>query len=405
MRIIYFHQHFTLPQGAAGTRSYKMARQLLNRGHNVTMVCGSYGLGETGLPQPFNRGFRRGIVDGIDIIEFDLSYDNADGYLKRTITFLKYAVKSSILVFTEQYDVIFATTTPLTAGIPGIIASLVLRKPFVFEVRDLWPELPKAMGIIHSPFTYWSMKILEWVSYKSADRLIGLSPGIIEGITRHSIPHNRVLLIPNFCDFDIFDEAVVPWRPESINSKDFLAIFAGTHGVANGLDALLDVSIELLKRGRHDIKILLIGQGKLKPQLQDRVKRDKISNIVFHDPVSKFRLAGLMAASDIGLQILSNVPAFYFGTSPNKFFDYISSGLPVINNYPGWIAEIIEQNNCGYVVSPEDVNSFADALIHAADNRESLHLKSCGAINMAKSKFDGRLLSDKWVDWVTGEFI
>ena len=134
MKVLYFHQHFTTPKGSAGIRSYEMARRLISRGHQVTMVCGSYGGGQTGLAQPFVNGKRRGFVDGIDIVEFDLAYSNADGFIKRTATFVKFAFRSIGLVFLEQYDVLFATTTPLTAGIPGIFSRWLRRKPFVFEV-------------------------------------------------------------------------------------------------------------------------------------------------------------------------------------------------------------------------------------------------------------------------------
>ncbi|MFO0490560.1 MAG: glycosyltransferase family 4 protein, partial [Curvibacter sp.] len=349
-----------------------MARRLLARGHQVTMVCGSYGGGETGLPQPFKRGSRRGQVDGIDIIEFDLSYSNNDGFLKRTLTFLKFAARSIGLVFSERYDLVFATTTPLTAGIPGIFARWLRGKPFVFEVRDLWPELPKAMGVIRNPVVLWAMSALEWASYRSAQRLVGLSPGIVEGIVRRGAPAERVTMVPNGCDLGLFGGSPVPWRPPSVSPYDLMAVFAGTHGMANGLDAVLDAAAELKRRGRSDIKLLLIGQGRLKPVLQARVQREGLDCVVFHDPVNKVRLAGLMAATDLGLQILANVPAFYYGTSPNKFFDYIAAGLPVLNNYPGWLAELIKRERCGFAVPPDSPAAFANALEQAAADRVGL---------------------------------
>ena len=104
----------------------------------------------------------------------------------------------------------------------------------------------------------------------------------------------------------------------------------------------------------------------------DRAISEDLDNIVFHDPVSKLDLAGLMASVDVGLQVLANVPAFYFGTSPNKFFDYISAGLSVINNYPGWLADMILKNNCGFVVPPENPKKFADALEIAALEKPKL---------------------------------
>ena len=402
MRVIYFHQHFSTPKGSAGIRSYEMARRLLARGHQVTMVCGSYGGGETGLSQPFVGGKRRCTVDGIDIIEFDLAYSNTDGFVKRGMTFVKFALRSIGLAFTEQYDVLFATTTPLTAGIPGIFARWLRGKPFVLEVRDLWPELPRAMGVIRNPLVLWAMGVLEWTSYRSAHRLVGLSPGIVEGIAHRGVLRERIASVPNGCDLGIFAGAVQSWRPPQVRATDLMSVFAGTHGIANGLDAVLNAAAELKRRGRHDIKLVLIGQGKLKASLQARSAHEGLENVVFLDPVNKAKLAGLMAAADLGLQILANVPAFYYGTSPNKFFDYIAAGLPVLNNYPGWLAEMITENRCGFTVPPDNPVAFADALEQAAIDRDALKAMGQRGFALAETQFDRIKLADRWVDWVTG---
>lgn len=401
MKVLYFHQHFSTPKGSTGIRSYEMARRLVACGHQVTMVCGSYGGGESGLTIPFAQGHRRGVVDGIEIIEFDLAYSNSDGFVKRGMTFLKFALRSAGLTFTEQYDVVFATTTPLTAGVPGILAHWLRRKPFVFEVRDLWPELPKAMGVIRNPLVLWAMAVLEWVSYRSAHRLIGLSPGIVDGIVKRGVSRDRIALIPNGCDLGIFGALTEPWRPEGIGKNDLMAVFAGTHGVANGLDAVLDAAVELKRRQRDDIKLVLIGEGRLKPALQQRAKTEGLDNVIFHAPVNKERLSGLMAGTDVGMQILANVPAFYYGTSPNKFFDYIAAGLPVLNNYPGWLAEMIRQHECGFAVPPDDPVAFADALEQAASDRKALKAMGQRGHTLAETDFSRDLLADRFVTWVT----
>ncbi|MBH2000891.1 MAG: glycosyltransferase family 4 protein [Moraxellaceae bacterium] len=402
MKILYFHQHFSTPKGSAGIRSYAMAQSLIRNGHQVTMVCGSFGAGQTGLTQPFSKGMRRGMVDGIDIIEFELPYSNALSFLKRILIFLSFAFKSIKVAFTEQYDLVFATTTPLTAGIPGIFAKWFRRKPFVFEVRDLWPELPKAMGVIKNPIVLWMMSVLEWTSYHSADRLVGLSPGIVDGIIKRGISPEKVASIPNGCDLDIFASEHQPWRPEGVQPTDLMAIFTGTHGLANGLNAVLDAAVELKNRQRIDIKLVLVGDGMQKKILLERASELKLNNIIFHEPVNKNKLAGLMASADIGLQILANIPAFYYGTSPNKFFDYIAAGLPVLNNYPGWLAELIIKEQCGFAVPPEDAKAFADALEQAADNREQLKQMGINGQRVAQEQFNRFDLSQKFSDWVTG---
>jgi glycosyltransferase involved in cell wall biosynthesis len=365
------------------------------------MVCGSYAQGKTGLTGPFDRGRRRGTVDGIDVIEFDLNYGNEMGFLARLGVFAKFALGSVGIALREPADVVFATTTPLTAGIPGIAARLLSRRPFVFEVRDLWPELPKAMGIVRNPLVLGLMSALEWASYRAAHRLIGLSPGIVEGIARRGVPKDRIALVPNGCDLDIFAASADAWRPEGVRDDQLLAVFSGTHGQANGLDAVLDAAAVLKARGRDDIRIALIGQGREKPGLVARAARDGLDDVLFLDPVPKTRLGGLLAGADIGLQCLRNVPAFYYGTSPNKFFDYIAAGLPVLNNYPGWLAGLIEQHECGYAVPPDDAGAFADALIRAAEDRGALARKGERALKLAQDQFARANLSRDWVDWVT----
>lgn len=343
---------------------------------------------------------RRGTVDGIDVIEYDLAYSNTDGFLKRTITFLRYAMRCIGLVFSESTDLVFATTTPLTAGIPGIATRLFTRKQFIFEVRDLWPELPKAMGVIRNPLVLWAMSFLEWASYRSAHRLIGLAPGIARGIEKRGIDPHRITVIPNGCDLEIFSGSVTPWRPTGVEPDDLLAIFTGTHGVANGLDAVLDAAKELKALGQSHIKLALVGNGKMKPSLQARALAEDLQNVIFIDPVDKARLAGLMASADVGMQILANVPAFYFGTSPNKFFDYIAAGLPVLKNYPGWLADLITENDCGFAVPPDDPKAFADALMQASSDRDALARMGRNSRALAQSTFSRDMLGARFVDWL-----
>jgi glycosyltransferase involved in cell wall biosynthesis len=374
-----------------------MARALIRSGHAVTMVCGSYLQGTTGLTTPFLNGRRRGVVDGIDVIEFELKYNNSMGFVQRIAVFLKFALDSISVALREKSDVVFATTTPLTAGIPGIFAHLLRRKPFVFEVRDLWPELPRAMGVISNPTLLWLMSWLEWASYRSADRLIGLSPGIVDGIAARGVNRALISLVPNGCDLSLFDTAERAWRPDGILPNQLLAVYTGTHGDANGLDSVLHAASELMIRRRDDIRIVLVGEGREKPALKQRALQENLSNVLFLDPVPKTQLSGLMRGADIGLQTLRNVPAFYYGTSPNKFFDYIAAGLPVLTNYPGWLAEIIDENACGYAVPPDDPIAFADALIDAANDRAKLKQKGERSLALARNRFAREELAKEWV--------
>ena len=402
MKLLYLHQHFTTRQGSTGTRSYEMARAMIAAGHEVHIVCGSFQVACSGLTDEYSNGVRKGYVDGIYVTEFEIPYSNGDGFATRVKAFLLYAWRSTKLALTEPYDVVLATSTPLTAGIPGIVAKLLRRKTFVFEVRDLWPELPKAMGVITNPIILTLMSALEWVSYRCADACIGLSPGIVQGIKARSAPDKDVALIPNGCDIDLFGTPTLSSEVplEGYENGKFTAIFSGAHGKANGLDALIDTAKILQIRGRLDIRILFVGEGGDKDRLTEKAKALGIANCQFESMIPKTELAQLLKTVDVGLMVLANVPAFYFGTSPNKFFDYIAAGLPVINNYPGWVASIVEEENMGIVVPPEDPELFADALCRLADDSALKNSMGMNARLCAEKRFGRMELAAQFVDFI-----
>ena len=234
MRVLYFHQHFCTPKGSSGTRSYEFARALIDRGHEVTMVCGMSAHGGLDLPVDPRRGGARGLIDGIDVIALPLAYSNQDSVFRRCLTFAKFAVRSVRVALTEKCDLVFGTSTPLTTAVPGIVARWLRRKPFVFEVRDLWPELPKALGM-KNPLLLGGMSVLEWTAYHSCHAAVGLSPGIVEGIKKRSSENLPVAMIPNGCDLEVFHPSL---RGEldlpGIEDDHFVAGFTGAHGIANG---------------------------------------------------------------------------------------------------------------------------------------------------------------------------
>jgi glycosyltransferase involved in cell wall biosynthesis len=394
MRILYFHQHFTTPKGSSGTRSYEFSKELIRAGHQVTLVCGSSDSAVTGLKKKFRSGYRTGIVDGINIIELELLYSNSQGFIKRSILFLKYSLYGVKISMRLNYDVVFGTSTPLTASIPGIVSKLLRSKRFIFEVRDLWPELPKAMGVITNPLILSAMDILETLSYKFADRCVALAPGIANGIKR-KYPLKKVAIIPNGSD------RFIAGKNYQKKSNKCIAAFTGAHGQANGLNAVLDVAYLLKQGGIADVEFHFIGDGKMKPSLIQRALNEDLDNCIFLDPMPKHKLFQyLHDQADIGLMVLENIPAFYNGTSPNKFFDYISLGLPVLNNYPGWLANMIESHHCGIAVPPGDPEAFAVAIIRIKNNLNENKIMSENGIKLARGKFDRALLASEFIDFI-----
>jgi glycosyltransferase involved in cell wall biosynthesis len=276
-------------------------------------------------------------------------------------------------------------------------------------VRDLWPELPKAMGVIKNKFILYLLGTLEKLAYRNAVACVGLSPGIVDGIKKH-LPVNYtkpVRCIPNGCDLDLFkpveSKSILSIYPElvqkGLKSTDFIAVFSGTYGLANGLQALLDVGQELDRRGVDDIKLVMIGDGNQKAKLLQFKEAHAIKSCIFMDSLSKTRLAEILPHADLGLQILLNVPAFYFGTSPNKFFDYAAAGIPILINYPGWLANFVQEHEIGLYIEPDNAKIFADRIVEFAglSDTERARMGNKSRI-VAKEFFDREKLASQAVD-------
>jgi glycosyltransferase involved in cell wall biosynthesis len=248
------------------------------------------------------------------------------------------------------------------------------------------------MGVITNPLVLWGMGVLETLAYRTADACVGLAPGIVDGI-RRKVPNKRVVMIPNGSDLE--GSAVSEERPGKLR-----CIFAGAHGIANGLDAVLDAAAELKRRNDDSIAFVFVGAGMLKAALKRRALEQKLDNCEFLDPMPKHVLHRLQTQMDVGLMILRDVPAFYNGTSPNKFFDYLACGLPVLINYPGWLAQLVSQQKCGISVAPRDAGAFADALqslARSADQRREMGRRSRA---LAEGVFSRDLLGRQFVDFL-----
>jgi len=391
MHVLYIHQHFSTPKGCGGTRSYEMAKALIAAGHTVTMVCGANQLSNTGIDTEYVKGIRRGEFEGIQIVEVCVPYSNYDGFFARSLKFFKFALKTVSVVAHAPCDLVYATSTPLTVAIPALFAKWFKKKKMIFEVRDLWPELPKAMGVVKNPILLWLLDKLETLAYRNADHCVGLSPGMCEGINKKLPEDRQAMLIPNGCDIDFFqsgkkDRALL--ERYGIADEDFVVVFSGAHGMANGLNAVLEAAKVVMDSGNASIKFLFIGDGKLKPDLQKQAKALQLSNCIFVDPIPKEQLKNILRTVDAGLMVLKNISAFYYGTSPNKFFDYLSCGLPILTNYPGWVADLVAKHHCGVAVKPDDSNAFAQAIIALSNMQEDERIEQGNnALLLAEQSF------------------
>jgi len=396
MKILYIHQHFLTPMEAGGTRSYSMAKHLVQKGHEVIMLTANRSHNNWHLIEKKD-------VDGIQVIYVKNPYSNYMSFSVRIISFIRFMILSTVISMRlRNIDLVFVTSTPLTVGIPGMVIKKLRKIPFVFEVRDLWPELAISMGIIKNRLAIAVLKWFERKIYATSDAIIALAPGIRQKIAIEHYPINKISLIPNGSDINIFHTKVAKAREKlNIGNDDFILIYTGAHGIANGLQWVIDIAIESQRRHINELKFVLIGDGNTKPDLVAQQKKYKLTNVIFIDPVPKQELAKYIQEADMGMQILANFKSFYYGTSPNKFFDYLAAGKPVLNNYPGWVSDLICEYKCGLSVSPIYQEDFFQKISKVLSNRDILLEMEQNAFRLAQEKFDRDILTDQFETTLT----
>ena len=319
------------------------------------------------------------------------------------MSFVFYSVYATKEIFSlKKIDIIFATSTPLTVAIPAIIAKIFRKIPYVFEVRDLWPDFPIQMNIIRSKFVQKMLFLLEYISYRCATGLVALAPGTKNEIIRKSSRNPAdVIMIPNGCDTEYLSNMGRVARKEiAIPNEKVVFAYAGTHGKANGLIAVVNSAEVLQQRGNTDIHFLLMGEGREKKSLQELAGSKNLSNITFSGLYDKTKYNEILSEIDIGMQILMNVEAFYYGSSPNKFFDYLAAGKPVLVNYPGWMSELVTEHGCGISVVPDNPEAFADGAELLASHKNEFQKMGANARSLAEKEFAQSKILPRLVEFV-----
>jgi glycosyltransferase involved in cell wall biosynthesis len=395
MNIVYVHQHFSTTRGHTGTRSYDFARYLVERGHRVTVVAGVYGASDL-AEMALERVVTRRTVDGIDLRIVNIRHDNRQPFWRRIAAFLAFMLVSTVEVLrVRDADVVFATSTPLTAGFPGAIAWWLRRVPFVFEVRDIWPETAVEVGALRNHVLIWAAGLAERAFYRAASRIVVISQRMAERLRARLGPAaDKVVVIPLGSDCAMFDAAApdTAWRRTHGLEGKFVAVYAGAHGRVNALGWVLKAAA--LLRDDPAIRIVLIGQGALKASLMAQARQDGLDNVLWLDPLPKKALAGVLKACDLGLMTLENLSIFDTAC-PNKFMDYLAAGLPVLVNFDGEAGWVCRREGCGFVVPPEDVKSMAGAIRDLAADPARCREMARRAQALAASRFDRRRLVEQ----------
>lgn len=389
MNILYIHQYFVTPQEPGGTRSYWLAQELIKNGHKVTMLTSS---------SKFSEDIKVVQVDGIEVVYIKEDYDQNMSVSRRLKAFLKFMYKSSVLGLKQKdIDLVIATSTPLTIGIPALILKWFKNKPFVFEVRDLWPEVPIQMGAIKNSWTIKTTRLLEKTIYKNASRVIALSPGMQDGVVKY-IPKEKTSMIPNMAKMDEFwprgknDQLM---EKLGLKKDSFKIVHFGSLGLANGAHSIIE-SAKLLKN-REDIEFLFVGGGSTENDLVEEVEKNNLKNVKFLGKFPMSDVSEIVNFSDVSVISFLDLPILYTN-SPNKLFDSLSAGKPIIVNSAGWTKDIAEKSHCGYYVNPNRPEELVQKVLYLKDNPDVVNEMGQNARKLAETVYDKSILCKKFVE-------
>lgn len=380
MNLLLIHQAFVSPKdGAGGTRHYELGQHVIESGHSVTVVASSlnYLTGKALDTDTKGRLFSKQDVDGILVLRAYTYPTLHKSFLWRVVSFLSFMVTSLLTALRSgPADVVMGTSPPIFQAVSASIVAKLRRKPFLLEVRDLWPEFAVDMGVLKNPALIRLAHRVERYLYRSATHILVNSPAYRDYLIKKGVPQKKISLISNGVEPDMFDPAAqgTQLRERWNLSGQFVATYAGALGLANDIPTILRAAQRL--REHSQITFLLVGDGKERPSLESQAKEMGLTNVLFTGSLPKSEMSDVLAASDVCLATLQNIPMFKT-TYPNKVFDYMAAGRPTILAIDGVIREVIEDAQGGIYVTPGNDEELADAVRALNENRD--RAKSMGA--------------------------
>jgi glycosyltransferase involved in cell wall biosynthesis len=385
MRIVYLHQYFITPQMAGGSRSYEMARRLVAAGHEVHMVTSDQAGAGTGR-------WTQSIEAGIQVHWADVPYRNDMPYRDRIAAFLRFAWMATTKARQLRGDVVFATSTPLTIAIPAVRAARHCRIPMVFEVRDLWPAVPIAIGALSNPVLKWAARRLERYAYANASRIVALAPGMRDEIIATGVPADRVTVIPNGSDLDIFSG--MQGSPDPRSTHEWLGdrplvVFTGTFGLVNGMDYLVRIAAATA-RTDPEVRFVAVGDGREFPRTMELARELGVldSNLFLMGKLPKLETAAWVRVADMTIALFTGPEIVWRDAVQNKFFDSLAAGTPVANNFAGWQARVAEEAGAGIILSATNTDAASADLVHRLRDDAWLRRAGEAARTLAVTRFN-----------------
>lgn len=388
MHILLIHQAFAALDEPGGTRHHEFARFIAGQHHRVSIVASpiSYltGFKEQSLPKTED-------MDGLIHIHRTYTYPALHkSFLHRLFSFFSFMFSSFFkALLIRNVDLVWGTTPPIFQSFTAWLVARLKGVPFLLEVRDLWPEFAIAVGVLKNPLlirlSYWLEKFL----YQHADRIIVNSPGFIEHVAKKGGKHIEV--IPNGADIrqiEVLDQTEA--RRKFGWPEKFTVLYAGAHGLSNDLGVILQAA-DLLKSNK-DVIFRFVGDGKEKPNLMNLAEEMHLSNVKFIDPVPKTNIQQTLAAADTCVAILKPVE-MYKTTYPNKVFDYMAAGKPVILAIDGVIREVVEDARCGIFCTPGDPRKISEAVMLLFNNQIKARVMGINGRAYLEKHFDRKKIA------------
>ena len=406
MKILLIHQYFLEKGDGGGSRFNEMTQVWASQGHEITVLAGMvhYATGEK--PLKYKDKFisiENSFYENVDVVRCHVSESyntNFSGRLWAYFSVVFSSIYAGLFKINGKYDVILVTSPPLFVGITAFVLSKIKGLPFVFEIRDLWPESAIDTGVLKNKtiikFAFW----FEQFIYKKATLINVLTPAFRDKlINEKKVPKEKVIFIPNAADFSLAEEIDTEFDAEKFKKElqledKFVITYVGAHGVANHLIQLIDAAEKLQNT---NIVFQLIGSGMRKEFLQKEVIKRSLSNVIFRKPVPKSEVFKYILASDVGTSVLKNVETFKTIYS-NKTFDYMSCKKPVLMVINGVSRELIESAKCGFYAQPEDPLCIANRAIEMSNlDEKDLNQMGLNGYNYARENFDRIKLSKKYI--------
>lgn len=390
MHILLIHQAFAALDEPGGTRHHELARYLAGRGHQVTVIASPVSY-LTGTAAAGGRGPEK--EPGVTILRAYTYAALHRSFVHRVFSFVSFMAASFITgLRVRKVDLVWGTSPPIFQGVTAWALARLKGVPFLFEVRDLWPAFAIGVGVLRHPLLIRLSEWLERFLYRHADRVLVNSPGFVEHVTARGA--GQVTLVPNGADPRMFDPQAdgAEFRRQHGLEGKFVALYAGAHGMSNDLGVVLEAAQRLVDR--PEIAIALLGDGKEKPALLARAAGLGLSNVHFLPPVPKEGMCQALAAADACIAILKPIP-LYATVYPNKVFDYLAAGRPVVLAIDGVIREVVEAAGAGIFSPPGDPAALADAIRRLADDPALGRQMGQAGRRHIDAHFDRALLADQ----------